>query len=39
MDGVEDLLAKGMMSVSSVGGNEGREAMTLEKGFVQGVEW
>ena len=34
MDRVKDLLVKGVMSVSSVGGNGGREVMTLKKGLV-----
>ena len=34
MDGVKDLLAKGMMSISSVGGDKSSKVMTLEEGLV-----
>ena len=34
MDGAKDLFAKDVISISGVGGNEGREGMTLKKGFV-----
>ena len=37
MDGVKDLFAKGVVSVSSVGGDKGGETMALKESFVQGV--
>ena len=34
MNGAKDLFAKCMMSIGSVGGDEGCETMTLKEGFV-----
>ena len=38
MDEAKDLLAKGMMDVGGVGGDEGGEMMTLKESLVQGIE-
>ena len=38
MNKVKNLLAKGVMSISGIGGDEGRETMTLKESLVQGVE-
>ena len=34
MDEAKNLLAKGMMSIGGIGGDEGSKVMTLKKGLV-----